>query len=150
MTAVMKVLHRRLPLLQRHPLPPRQIAMRVAKRLGIGKPRSTGAQKAMTLAAHFSYGGAMGTVYRRITRRIPPGPGSGIAFGLAVWTGSYLGLLPATGLLTPATFHRPQRNALMIAAHVVWGWSLGALTRRIDALPREKWPWDGLHARAPH
>lgn len=42
-----------------------------------------------------------------------------------VWSGSYLGLLPALNILPPATEHPPGRNALMIAAHVVWGSVLG-------------------------
>jgi uncharacterized membrane protein YagU involved in acid resistance len=50
-----------------------------------------------------------------------PGPLSGAAFGLAVWAGSYLGLLPVLGILRPATEHPARRNALMIASHVVWG-----------------------------
>jgi len=42
-----------------------------------------------------------------------------------VWGGSYLGLLPSLGILRPATDHPAQRNALMIAAHLVWGATLG-------------------------
>jgi putative membrane protein len=56
----------------------------------------------------------------------------GIGFGLLVWAGSYLGLLPALGLLSPATQHAPQRNLLMIAAHLVWGAVLGAVTDRLQ------------------
>ncbi len=50
---------------------------------------------------------------------------AGAGFGLAVWAGSYLGWLPAAGILRPATEHPPRRVALMIAAHLVWGASAG-------------------------
>ena len=53
-----------------------------------------------------------------------------MAYGLAVWTTGYLGLLPALGALRPATEHPPRRTALMIAAHVVWGAALGLLADR--------------------
>jgi putative membrane protein len=45
-----------------------------------------------------------------------------------VWTISYVGLLPLSGLFEPATEQPARRNALMIAAHVVWGLGLGVLT----------------------
>ena len=47
-----------------------------------------------------------------------------------------LGLLPALGILTPATRHPPRRNLLMIAAHVVWGATLGLLTEKFHATRR--------------
>lgn len=41
--------------------------------------------------------------------------------GAAIWAGSYFGWVPALGILTPASEHPRRRNALMIAAHIVWG-----------------------------
>jgi hypothetical protein len=49
---------------------------------------------------------------------------------MAVWAGSYLGLLPAAGILPSATRDYPERNAVMIGAHVVWGAALGYFTHR--------------------
>jgi putative membrane protein len=56
-----------------------------------------------------------------------PKVAEGVLFGLAVWGGSYLGLLPGTGLYRSAKDEAPERNALMIAAHIIWGASLGVL-----------------------
>lgn len=56
---------------------------------------------------------------------------AGIGYGLAVWTASYLGWIPALGILPPATRHPPRRVALMVAAHVVWGATLGLFTDRL-------------------
>ena len=62
---------------------------------------------------------------------VPP-PLAGACYGLAVWAGSYLGLLPALGVLKPATEHPVRRIALMIAAHLVWGAALGATVPVIE------------------
>jgi len=51
----------------------------------------------------------------------------GIVFGLGVWAASYLAWLPALGILPPATEAPPRRNAVMIAAHIVWGAAAGLL-----------------------
>jgi putative membrane protein len=58
----------------------------------------------------------------------------GSLFGLIVWSGSYLGLLPGLEILSPATRHPAGRNALMIIAHIVWGSTLGVL---VDSLSNE-------------
>jgi uncharacterized membrane protein YagU involved in acid resistance len=132
MTAAMVVMHRLLPAPRRYPLPPRQITMRVARMAGLRRhmdePERTGA----TLAAHFGYGTAAGALYGLVARPLPaPALAKGLLFGLALWGVSYLGLLPATSVLRSATDHPAERNALMIAAHLVWGATLGLVT---DAL----------------
>lgn|GEM_PF-70722 len=64
---------------------------------------------ALSLASHFAYGAAMGEIYRFATgRALPRGALSGMLFGMGVWSGSYLGLLPAFNILPPATRH-PER-----------------------------------------
>jgi hypothetical protein len=54
-----------------------------------------------------------------------------VTYGLAVWSASYLGWLPAVGLYRSALDDSPRRNLLMLSAHVVWGACLGALTERV-------------------
>ncbi|HZP56978.1 MAG TPA: hypothetical protein VFC53_05425 [Dehalococcoidia bacterium] len=44
---------------------------------------------------------------------------------------SYLGWLPATGVLPPPTQHPWRRNALMIFAHAVWGLATAVVTERM-------------------
>jgi uncharacterized membrane protein YagU involved in acid resistance len=129
MTVAMEAMHRQLPPREQYPLPPRQITENVAEEIGVGEHLDEGERVAATLVAHFAYGAAAGTVFSVIEKHLPgPAVVKGIGFGLAVWTGSYLGLLPATGLLSSAKHHPARRNALMIAAHVVWGAATGALT----------------------
>ncbi|HEX2725772.1 MAG TPA: DUF6789 family protein [Beijerinckiaceae bacterium] len=131
MTAVMKALHTQLPPGEQYPLPPRQITMNVARTAGVEPVRESD-RKALTIASHFAYGAACGALYAGVADRLPGHPvAKGIGFGLAVWAGSYLGWLPAAGLLSPATEHPARRNALMIAAHVVWGATAGAAYSRM-------------------
>lgn len=147
MTAVMLASHPRLPAGRGYALPPRLITDHVAgrplsplRRAGLGDPA--------TLAAHFGFGAAAGSLYAllapRLRQRYPVG--SGIAYGLAVWSGSYLGWVPAIGAMAPADRQPASRNAMMIAAHVVWGAALGladALLARPDGgarTPKEKLP----------
>jgi hypothetical protein len=132
MTAVMLLLHRVLPGYQRYPVEPYRITTRLARRLHVSrllddKPE----QIAATSVAHFGYGAAAGALFPPLCNRLPlPASLSGMLYGLAVWAGSYLGLVPALGLLNPATKHPARRNLLMIAAHLVWGAVLGLLVGR--------------------
>jgi putative membrane protein len=84
-----------------------------------------------TVALHFGYGTAVGALYVPLAD-LPSGPwpAKGMAFGLLVWIGSYLGWLPLTGLLSPATRHPAERNLLMIAAHLVWGSVIAGIIER--------------------
>jgi ribose/xylose/arabinose/galactoside ABC-type transport system permease subunit len=126
MSLAMKLMHERLPEHEQYPLPPRAVTMEVAERAGVREHLDEGEREAATWAAHFGYGAACGALYGALAagRRVPP-LAAGVGFGLAVWAGSYLGWLPAAGILRPATEHPPRRNALMIAAHVVWGAGVG-------------------------
>ena len=52
--------------------------------------------------------------------------GAGMLFGLGVWTSSYLGWLPATGVRHSPRRDPPARTKLLIASHLVWGAAAGA------------------------
>ena len=134
MTASMLLMHRHLPWRERYPLPPRQITEEVAEHVGIEDQLNEPSLSAATVAGHFGYGAVAGAIYPLGAPKLPGHPVlRGVLFGLAVWTGSYLGWLPVTGILSSATGHPARRNALMIAAHVVWGAALGALVERSDS-----------------
>ena len=131
MTAVMMALHQILPGEPPVPLPPRTIVENVADAAGaehVMDDMSESQKKGATMAAHFGYGAAAGAAYIPFAGKtsLPPAA-EGALFGLAVWGGSYLGLMPATGLYKSATDDAPARNTLMIAAHLVWGASMGML-----------------------
>jgi hypothetical protein len=143
MTLAMRAMHRRLPARDRYPLPPRQIAIALAEKSGVGAPAHENDRKALTMTLHYSYGIGMGGLFALLT---PPtrwmSLASGPLFGLAVWTGSYLGWLPAVGLHPPATRESAPRNGLMVASHLVWSGVIGAV---VEALGRED---DAHHAHS--
>ena len=139
MTQFMLVMHRRLPPGERYPLPPRQVTMAAIERVGLEPPDDRVARSALTLAGHFLYGVALAEVYALgAPRRTWAPAGVGLPFGLAVWTGSYLGWLPAAGLHRPATRESMERNALMIAAHLVWAGTLAAVVQLLDGRPHHR------------
>lgn len=130
MTIFMLYIWRRLPARDRQPLPPRQITGEVLEDVGLRRQLSGRTKTALTLLLHFSFGALAGSMYGMLEGRIPlRNSVKGALAGLAVWTGSYLGWIPALGILPPATQHSWRRNLLMIVAHLVWGVSLSMLLR---------------------
>lgn len=131
MTAVMELGHRALPERERYPLHPRLITTRLAHDAGMVGQLDDNDWARVSLGAHFAYGAAMGALYGAVAGLPGPAGLKGLVHGLGVWGGNYLGLLPALGILSPATEHPPRRTAVMIAAHLVWGAVVGAVVERL-------------------
>jgi XapX domain-containing protein len=128
MTLVMETGFRYLPPHESYPLPPRRVTENVTAAAGVHHELSEEHHAKLTWINHFGYGAAAGIVYELVKERLPGPPVvAGALFGLGVWAGSYLGWLPAADLHPPATEEGPNRNALMIAAHLVWGAALGKM-----------------------
>lgn len=130
MTITMVALYRALPRPGRHPLPPVQITAEMARRTRTRRRLRGTRLVAASLAAHFGYGAATGALYPLLGRARARATGIGVAYGVGVWALSYLGWIPGARILEPATRHPPQRNLLMILAHVVWGAALATAYRR--------------------
>lgn len=134
MTVFMVAAHGVLPRRDQEELPPAKITGRVLRQagvLGFGEPAET----TVTLASHLAYGAVAGMAYSAMVQNDrPPSLSRGIAFGVGLWAGSYLGWLPAAGVHRPATDEPLGRNLLMIGAHVVWGASLAAMLLAIDEI----------------
>ena len=125
---------RLLPDREKYHLPPRLITEEIAERLGIENRIPEEGLIGLTILSHFGYGAVFGATYAVFEHRIPAHSSlKGAMAGVALWTGSYLGWLPAMGILTPATRHPWRRNLLMIVAHVIWGVTLGELMRKLTA-----------------
>jgi hypothetical protein len=138
MTAAMFAMHRALPRRERYAPPPWLIARQLVRRTGAEEVATPEQVSAFGWFSHFAYGGALGAAYAPLARRLPlPRRFSAPAYALALWAAGYLGWLPAARILTPATEHPARRNALMIAAHLVWaaacGAALAALGRTRDS-----------------
>jgi len=117
MTAAMSRLYRRLPERDRYPLTPREIIDSASNQASV--PLENEAAIDLTIAGHFAYGAAAGSLIGVTNPRI--GVVEGALAGVAVWAASYVGWIPGVGLLKPATAHPGRRNLLMITAHLAWG-----------------------------
>ncbi|HMG48038.1 MAG TPA: hypothetical protein VK614_11325 [Allosphingosinicella sp.] len=124
MTAAMRRLHKRLPARERYPLPPREIVD-----AALAPPAAPAPD--LTLIAHFAYGAGCGALIAAANPRI--GKVGGALAGGGIWLASYMGWIPAFGVLKPATEHPMRRNAVMLGAHFVWGWSASEAIRELSA-----------------
>ena len=129
MTLAVRAVHRRLPRRERYPAPPRELIDSVSG--AIRAQPSDQTARDVTLAAHYLYGAGCGALIAAVWPR--PTLAGGAAAGAAVWAGSYLGWIPAAGLLEPATRHPARRNAMMIGAHLVWGAALALTLQELCA-----------------
>jgi uncharacterized membrane protein YagU involved in acid resistance len=132
MSISMVVGWRLLPKREKYHLPPRLITEEITERVGIKDRMSENDLVGLTILSHFGYGAIFGTTYALFEHRVPVHSSlKGALAGVILWTGSYLGWLPALGILTPATRHPWRRNLLMIVAHLIWGVTLGEVMRKL-------------------
>ncbi len=59
----------------------------------------------------------------------------GLLYGGAVWTASYLGVIPALGLLSPATRHPPRRTAIVLGGNLLWGVTTALIVDAFEGKP---------------
>lgn len=107
--------------------PPEAIVRRAGALTAV-EPRGRLAD-ALAVVAHLGFGAGTGAAYALL----PPARRPvlrGVAVGQAVWAVSYAGWVPAMGALPPAHRDRPGRQAVMVAAHALYGAVLGALDDR--------------------
>jgi uncharacterized membrane protein YagU involved in acid resistance len=125
---------RLLPRREKYHLPPRLITQEITERVGIEDDMSENQLVGLTIFSHFGYGAIFGAIYTLFEHLVSvPSSLKGALAGVALWLGSYLGWLPALGILTPATQHPWRRNLLMVLAHVIWGVTLGEVMRKLAA-----------------
>lgn len=132
MSAVMTTMQRALPEREQYPLPPKEITVKLAEEASIQDGLRESELNALTMLAHYGYGALGGGAYALAEGVLPGRPTvKGMLFATCVWTGSYLGWLPAANILKPATEHPVRRTVLMIVAHLVWGASFGVVEARL-------------------
>ena len=117
-------------------VPPEKITTRFLRNLGL-HPDKRQRAAAATLA-HLAFGAAGGAGFAALRRRSSRGPSAvqGIAWATGIWAVSYLGWVPALGLLPRADHDRPGRPEVMVAAHWVYGAVLGLLLADRQATER--------------
>lgn len=92
------------------------------------------ARNTAVTVAHLGFGAGCGALFALAARWLPPSmrvrAPAGAVFGAGVWAVSYAGWVPALGILPPPDEDRADRQVTMLAAHLVYGATLGALLRR--------------------
>ena len=129
MSVAMNVMFHLLPAWQQYALPPRQITRVLTRRVGAGELVETGRREwAAAALGHLGYSVFSAFLYTLSLAPIRSHPlVKGLLGGLLLYTGSYQGWIPALRVLPPAVQQPPQRVALMVLAHLIWG-SVTALT----------------------
>ena len=110
-------------------MPPEKITASLLRRSGI-RP-SEGQQDAVATVLHVGFGTAAGALFgvmapQRLTARIP----LGMAYGAAIWGVSYMGWVPAFGIMPAADRDRRDRQMVMLAGHMVYGTALALMVGR--------------------
>ena len=107
--------------------PPRKITRAAVPELA----RHPLALDAATWATHFGFGASMGALYSLALGARRPSLASGVLLGSAVWAVSYMGWVPAMGIMRPPSEDRPGRPASMLTAHWVFGSTLAQVLRML-------------------
>ena len=128
MTLAMEGLRAALPLEQHRRMPPREIVDRTVDRAGAAPDVGRGDRVAITTLAHFAFGTLAGALYGAMVGSRRSSVMKGVGFGLAVWALAYGVGLPSMGLHPAAADDTSDRNAVLLASHVVWGATLGKLS----------------------
>jgi len=128
--------------------PPRHIVERTLGWLGLRHETSRNERQLLTAVAHLGFGATQGALYAVIEQRLgrrsqrssglrprKPSATTGVPFGLLVWAASYVGWIPALGILPRPSRDRPGRPTSMVLAHVVYGAALATLLRKLQHTP---------------
>lgn len=145
MSVFMKAWQSAVPRERDEAIPPREPVEAVAEKLDVWDEMPPASRSALTWLSHFGYGTTMGIAYAggRSDLGGPPAV-SGALFGLGVWAASWGAWMPALEIARGPEEKSAERNALLIAAHLVWGAVLGVSLDRLErALARVRPRPDG-------
>jgi uncharacterized membrane protein YagU involved in acid resistance len=109
--------------------PPKEITSRAAA--DAGAHPSGGDFSLAWVAAHFGIGAVLGAAYPWVRGAYPGTPAvAGSLYGLSVWFQAYVGILPSLGLYPDPAEDSTSREAVMVAAHLVYGATVGQVCGR--------------------
>lgn len=129
MTVAMMRIRRRFPASEKEALPPAKLTRDIAEKTGVAPALSRARRRDATFVAHYGYGAFCGALYALFAGKTKHPVARGMAYGMGVWSISYLAGLPALRLRPSAYAQSWRENAMMIAAHLVWGSTLGFAER---------------------
>lgn len=126
MSVFMKAWQLAMPRERGKAIPPGEPVQGAAEKLDVWRKLPPASRTGLTWLSHFGYGTTMAVAYAGARQEIGgPAAVSGALYGLGLWGASWGAWLPAADLVRWPEEKSAQRNAMMIAAHVVWGAVLG-------------------------
>jgi putative membrane protein len=93
---------------------------------------TSGQKKIAGSAMHYAFGMTMAALYGVIVEfRESARLGRGLPFGVAIWLGAHVVMVPALGLSEPVTRAAPDTEAAEFGAHLVYGVVVESLRRSL-------------------
>lgn len=139
------VVARRAGLVHQHA--PEGITRSLLVRSGIESSPSREQQDVVAGVLHLGFGAIGGVMFAAAAKPLArrgrplgqvPFTLSGMLYGLGVYAVSYLGWLPALGLMPPPPKDEPARPPLMVVAHLIYGAVLARLLGRPKSARRSR------------
>ncbi len=118
MTLVLFGMARVLPSVKK--FPSGWVVKQLTKKAGIWPTLSMRERSQLSWTGHVGYGMLMGSIYLPLAKE-RSGIGRGMAFGVSVWAGSYLGMLPLVASRKPFKKSFLDDHLQLVIAHLVWG-----------------------------
>jgi uncharacterized membrane protein YagU involved in acid resistance len=109
--------------------PPKKITRAAMRRVAPAIAHDEPALDVASWLGHYGFGVSMGALYAVAHGSRRPSLVSGLLFGSAVWAVSYMGWVPAMGIMSPPRSDRPGRPEAMLLAHLVYGATLARSLR---------------------
>lgn len=120
--------------------PPKHITYSLLRLAGVRRISSK-ARNTAAMGLHFTYGSSVGAVYGWLAHGVRlhvPGIVQGIGFSLAVWAVSYMGWVPALGIMRSDLRRGKDWKWSNVASHIVYGTALGALSGTTRRKPQNR------------
>jgi len=96
-----------------------------------GRPVSENRKPLAGHLVHYAFGGSVGALYGGISVLAPRVTVAfGLPFGIAVWLGAHVIMVPALGLAPPPTRQPPSKEAMEFFLHLIYG-SVTETVRRL-------------------
>lgn len=122
-------------------LPPKEITEASLDAIGLRDHVDEPVVDLLTAGTHLGFGAAAGALFAVLHRWLDLPVHAviqALLFATGVWTVSYMGWVPALGIMPPAHRDEPGRPESMVAAHWIYGAVLGVITEawKVD---RRRW-----------
>jgi|GEM_PF-346317 len=119
-------------------MPPRKISDALLGALGVRRKTPEPLRRVFATVNHFAFGATCGALFGagarlargRAAADVPITTLAGVGFGTLVWATSYMGWVPALGIMPRPSNDRFGRPTTMVLAHWIYGGALGALVAR--------------------